>query len=268
VTDTTQWVPAGVDEEIPSAARVYDYLLGGGHNFNGDRALAERLLTVLPARDMARLNRQYLDRVVRVMIGAGITQFLDLGSGIPTVGNVHEVAQKLNPDARVVYMDNESVAVAHSELLLKDNPNATAILADMREPGSILGNAEVLRLLDFSRPVGLLMVGVIQFVPDDDDPWTMAAHYRDALVSGSYLALSAFTWDNAPEGMRAAIEVFKNSRDPIFPRTREEIMRMFGDFELIEPGLVYTPQWRPERPADAQLDASKSNLYAGVAIKP
>jgi hypothetical protein len=262
----TEWVPTGVDEEVPSAARVYDYLLGGGHNFGADRELAENLLRVLPARDMARLNRQYLDRVVRYLISQGIAQFLDLGSGIPTVGNVHEVAQKANPDARVVYVDNESVAVAHSELLLRDNPNAAAVLADMRDPESILDSDEVRCLLDLSQPLGLLMVGVVQFIPDNDDPWAMAEAYRAALASGSYLALSAFTWDNAPEGMRAAIEVFKKSRDPIFPRTHEELLRMFGDFDLVEPGLVYTPQWRPDRSTN-HADACRSNLYAGVARK-
>jgi hypothetical protein len=267
VTDAaTEWVPTGIDEEVPSAARVYDFLLGGGHNFSADRELAENLLKVLPARDMARLNRQYLDRVVRYLVGQGITQFLDLGSGIPTVGNVHEVAQKLNPAARVVYVDNESVAIAHSALLLRDNPNAGAILADMREPEAIFDDPDVQRVLDFSQPLGLLMVGVVQFVPDADDPWAMAEKYRAALAPGSYFALSAFTSENAPEGMRAAIEVFKNSRDPIFPRTHAELLRLFGDFDLVEPGLVYTPEWRPDRPG-AATDASRSNLYAGVAIK-
>ncbi|MET0237754.1 MAG: SAM-dependent methyltransferase [Kibdelosporangium sp.] len=268
MADTSaEWVPTELDEELPSAARVYDYLLGGGHNFSADRALAENLLEVLPAREMARLNRQYLNRVVRYLIGQGITQFLDLGSGIPTVGNVHEVAHRADPSSRVVYVDNETIAVAHSELLLRGNSNAAAIQADMRDPESILRHEHVRRLLDFTRPLGLLMVGVVQFVPDDDDPWAMAGKYRDVLASGSHLALSAFTSDNAPEGMRAAVEIFKSSRDPIFPRTHAEVLRMFGDFELVEPGLVYTPLWRPDRP-DAAADAGLSNLYAGVAVKP
>ena len=263
---TPGWVPTGIDEEVPSAARVYDYLLGGGHNFNADRVLAENLVKVVPARDMARMNRQYLDRVVRYLVGAGITQFLDLGSGIPTVGNVHEVAQRLNPATRVIYVDNESVAVAHSELILRDNPNAEAIEADMREPDVVLAHEHVRRLIDFTQPVGLLMVGVTQFVADDDDPWAMCARYRAALAPGSHLALSAFTWDNEPEAMRAAIEVFASSRDPLHPRTKAEILRQFGDFTLVEPGLVYTPEWRPDRPL-APGDAARSNLYAGVAVK-
>ncbi|MGQ0837813.1 SAM-dependent methyltransferase [Actinokineospora sp.] len=264
MTDSSSWVPEGVNTELPSAARVYDYLLGGGHNFAGDRALAEKLVTVVPARDMARLNRAFLRRAVLHLLDAGITQFLDLGSGIPTVGNVHEVAQAADPDARVVYVDYEPVAVAHSELLLRDNANATVLQADMRDPEKILQSPRTLGLLDLDKPLGLLMVGVVQFIPDADDPWAIAARYREALAPGSYLALSAFTWDNAPAGMAGAVEVFRNSQDPIFPRTRAEIQRMFDGFDLVEPGLVYTPQWRPERPEDAD-DAVRSNLYAGVA---
>lgn len=265
----SEWISDEVDMNIPSAARVYDYLLGGGHNFAPDRALAQQLLTVLPARDMARLNRAFLARAIRFLVQQGIDQFLDLGSGIPTVGNVHEVAQAANPNARVVYVDNELVAVSHSTMLLRNNENATAILADMRDPESILRDEEARRLLDLTRPVGLLMVGVVQFVPDADDPWAMAATFRDAMPSGSYLALSSFTADNAPAGMKAAIEVFKNSRDPIFPRTRAEVIRMFGDFDLVEPGLVYTPQWRPDPGGDdAEHEAQRSNLYAGVGRKP
>ncbi|ALG08975.1 SAM-dependent methyltransferase [Kibdelosporangium phytohabitans] len=267
MTDATaEWVPTGIDEEVPSAARVYDYLLGGGHNFSADRVLAEELVKVMPAREMARMNRQYLHRAVRFLVSEGITQFLDLGSGIPTVGNVHEVAQRLDPAARVVYVDNESVAVAHSEMILRGNSAAAAIAADMREPETILGNARVSELIDFSRPVGLLMVAVTQFIADEDDPWTMARRYQTALAPGSYMALSAFTWDNAPDAMRAAIEVFANSRDPLHPRTRDQILRLFGDFTLVEPGLVYTPEWRPERPDDS-AETPQSNLYAGVAIK-
>jgi hypothetical protein len=268
VTDAAiEWVPTGIDEEVPSAARVYDYLLGGGHNFSADRELAEDLAKVLPARDMARLNRQYLDRVVRYLVGHGITQFLDLGSGIPTVGNVHEIAQKINPAARVVYVDNEAVAVAHSEIMLRDNQNATAILADIRSPQEIFEHPEVRGMLDFTQPLGLLMVGVVMFIPDEDDPWAISEVYRAALAPGSHFALSAFTADNAPEGMKAAIEVFNNSRDPIHPRSHSELLRLFGDFDLVDPGLVYTPQWRPERPVDS-TDAAHSNLYAGVGIKP
>jgi SAM-dependent methyltransferase len=265
VSETASWVPEGVNTELPSAARVYDYLLGGGHNFSGDRALAERLAAVVPARDMARHNRAFLRRAVLHLVEQGIDQFLDLGSGIPTIGNVHEIAQGANPDARVVYVDHEPVAVAHSELLLESNPLATALQADLRDPERIVGSPRTRDLIDFDRPLGLLMVGVIQFIPDDDDPWALLGHYRDLLAPGSHLALSAFTWDNAPEGMAGAVEVFRHSQDPIFPRTRGEILRMLTGFDLVEPGLVYPPLWRPERPEDAE-DAGRSNLYACVAV--
>ncbi len=265
VSETASWVPEGVNTELPSAARVYDYLLGGGHNFPGDRALADELVKVVPARDMARLNRAFLRRAVLYLVERGIDQFLDLGSGIPTVGNVHEIAQGANPDARVLYVDYEPVAIAHSELLLESNPRASALQADMRDPEKIVASPRTRELIDFDRPLGLLMVGVVQFIPDDDDPWALVARYRDLLAPGSHLALSAFTWDNAPEGMAGAVEVFRNSQDPIFPRTRGEILRMLTGFDLVEPGLVYTPQWRPERPEDA-ADAARSNLYAGVAV--
>ena len=261
-------MPEGVNVDLPSAARIYDYLLGGGHNFAGDRALAEQLVAVLPARDMARLNRSFLRRTVLFMASQGIRQFLDLGSGIPTVGNVHEVAQQASPDSRVVYVDYEPVAVAHSAMILDGNENATVLQADMRKPNVILNSAETKRLIDFSEPLGLLMVGVVQFIPDADDPWSIAGQYRDVLATGSHFALSAFTWDNAPAGMAGAVEVFKNSQDPIYPRTRAEIVRMFQGFELVEPGIVYTPQWRPERPEDVGDNAERSNLYAGVGYLP
>jgi hypothetical protein len=268
VVQTSSWVPEGVDVDLPSAARVYDYLLGGGHNFDGDRALAEKLMSVLPARDMARMNRSFLRRAVLFMADAGIRQFLDLGSGIPTVGNVHEVAQQASPDCRVVYVDYEPVAVAHSAMMLRGNPNAGVVGADMRRPEEIFNALETKRLIDFAEPLGLLMVGVVQFIPDADDPWALARRYRDAFVPGSCFALSAFTWDNAPEGMAGAVEVFRNSQDPIYPRTREEIIRMFDGFELVEPGVVYTPEWHPERPEDIGSDAERSNLYSGVGYKP
>jgi SAM-dependent methyltransferase len=268
VVQASSWVPDGVNIDLPSAARVYDYLLGGGHNFPGDRALADKLVTMLPARDMARLNRAFLRRAVTFLADAGIRQFLDLGSGIPTVGNVHEVAQQAAPGCRVVYVDYEPVAVAHSELILEGNPDTGVIQADMRHPDSIFDAAETRKLINFAEPLGLLMVGVVQFIPDADDPWALARRYRDVLASGSYLALSAFTWDNAPVGMAGAVEVFRNSQDPIFPRTREQITRMFDGFELLEPGLVYTPEWRPERPEDVGDNAERSNLYAGVGHRP
>ncbi|MGW0826089.1 SAM-dependent methyltransferase [Streptomyces sp. NPDC002845] len=266
MTTSADWIPAGIDQATPSAARAYDYLLGGPHNFEADRQLAKQVLTVLPANVMSRQNRDYLHRLVNFLTGEGITQFLDLGSGIPALGNVHEVAQQADPACRVVYVDIESAAVAHGKQLLQGNENTAIIEADVRQPEAVLNHQETRRLIDFSQPLALLMLGVTQFLNDQDDPWALATRYREALASGSYLALSSFTWDNDPETMQKTIAMFKDSgRTPIVPRTREEVLRLFGNFDLIEPGLVYVPSWRPD---GSQQQAKRSNLYAGVARKP
>ncbi|MGH3995536.1 MAG: SAM-dependent methyltransferase, partial [Pseudonocardiaceae bacterium] len=161
MTGLTSWIPDGVDLERPSGARIYDYLLGGAHNFAHDRELAEKFLKAQPnAREIARLNRAFLRRVVLFMIDNGVRQFLDLGSGIPTVGNVHEIAHKADPSARVVYVDYEDVAVAHSELLLEENDLATIVQADLTAPAEILQHPRTRAMLDFEEPIGLLMVGV------------------------------------------------------------------------------------------------------------
>ncbi|MGH3777452.1 MAG: SAM-dependent methyltransferase [Pseudonocardiaceae bacterium] len=261
------WVPEELNVVVPSSARIYDYLLGGGHNFETDRQAAQRLLAAVPARDMARRNRSFLRRAVLFLIDAGIRQFLDLGSGIPTVGNVHEVAQEADPACRVLYVDIEPIAVAHSELLLAGNDNASVIRADLRKPDTILDAPETRRLLDLRQPLGVLMVGVMQFVPDDDDPWAIVAGYREHLAPGSYVAMSHFTPDGMPERMAKAVEVFKNTQEPAHPRPHAQVMRMFDGFELVEPGLVYTSQWRPESAEDADDQPHHSNLYAAIGRK-
>ncbi|MBB5155836.1 SAM-dependent methyltransferase [Saccharopolyspora phatthalungensis] len=268
MTENATWVPESVDQEIPSAARLYDYLLGGAHNFAADRALGEKFVAALPSgRDVARLNRAFLRRAVAFMAQQGIRQFLDIGSGIPTVGNVHEIAQAADPRARVVYVDYESVAVAHSQMLLEDNDNATIIQANLVEPGVILGHPEARRLLDFDEPVGLIMAGVFHFVSHDHDAPAIVAQYRDALVSGSYLALSHFTADISPAEMAGVVEVMRRSADPIHTRTRAEITELFTGFELVEPGLVGTARWRPDRPEQAADQPGGSQIYAGVGRK-
>ncbi|NUT95752.1 MAG: hypothetical protein HOY78_27385 [Saccharothrix sp.] len=266
MVDRVSWAPEGVDVDLPSSARIYDYLLGGGHNFAADRDTAEALIRVLPVRDMARLNRSYLRRAVLALVDAGITQFLDLGSGIPTVGNVHEVAQQANPDCRVVYVDIEPVAIKHSELLLADDPRTRAVLADLRDPEAVVDAAR--DLLDFSAPVGVLAVGVMQFIPDEDDPWGIIARYRDAIAPGSYLALSHFTPDRMPQAMAAGADIFQHTAEPITPRTREQVLAMVDGFDVVEPGLVFTPEWRPESPEDVPADPGRANLYAVVGRKP
>jgi hypothetical protein len=266
VVDRVSWVPEGVNVDVPSSARIYDYLLGGGHNFEADRETAEALIRVLPVRDMARRNRAYLRRVVLELTGLGIRQFLDLGSGIPTVGNVHEVAHEVAPESKVVYVDFEPVAITHAELMLADEPNVTALLGDLREPEKIVAQAR--ELLDFSQPIGLLVVGVLQFIPDSDDPWGVLSRYVEALSSGSYLALSHFTADSMPAAMAAGKEIFAKTAEPITPRTRARVTEMLSGLEIVEPGVVFTPQWRPETPEDVGEDPSKANLYAAVGRKP
>ncbi|MDN3262826.1 SAM-dependent methyltransferase [Streptomyces sp. CSDS2] len=267
MSTTRQWIPDGMDRGVASAARAYDYLLGGTHHFEADRKLAEQVLSVLPANVMARQNRDYLQRVVRFLVDSGIRQFIDLGSGLPVMGNVHEVAQQLDPECRVIYVDNEPASVAHSELILSGAAHTAIVEADVREVTAVLNADATRRLIDFSRPVGLLMLGVTQFLHDEDDPWAITSAYREALPSGSFLALSCFTWDNDPETMRNTIEMFRKSgRSPIVPRTRAEVIRLIGDLELLDPGLVFTPQWRPD--AVSGDSEERSNLYAGVARKP
>lgn len=261
------WVPPGVDVDQPSAARTYDYQLGGGHNFAADRELGEQLTAAMPGmRDIARLNRAFLRRAVLHLISSGVRQFLDLGSGIPTVGNVHEVAQQADEQARVVYVDKEPVAAAHSRLLLDGNEAATMVQADMCEPASVLQAPETQRLLNLDEPVGLLMVAVFHLVPDEQRPREIVAAYRDRLAAGSFLALSHFTADSRPEEMAVVVELSKRMDDQFYPRTHEEVTDLFTGFELIEPGVVSTALWRPDE--DPGTDAEHSEIYAGVGRKP
>lgn len=258
-----------IDEEVPSAARVYDYLLGGAHNFSADRALGEKFRAALPsAPNVARLNRAFLRRAVVMMVESGVRQFIDLGSGIPTAGNVHEVAQEHDPQARVIYVDHEPVAASYSELLLDGDDRARMLQADMTDPEGILGAPELRGLIDLSRPVGLLMVGVLHFVPPDADAAGIVRRYRDALAPGSFLALSHFTADISPDEMEGVVQVMGNSADPIHPRSHGEISALFDGFDLLDPGVVGTARWRPETGSAGTDEPGAAQIYAGVGRKP
>jgi SAM-dependent methyltransferase len=263
-------VPAGVDPGQANAARVYDYWLGGSHNYLADQDLGRAMAAVDPnVRAIARANRAFLGRAVRFLTEAGISQFLDIGSGIPTQGNVHEVTQRDGRAARVVYADIDPVAVAHSKAILAGRADAAIIQADLREPDAILDHPVTRRLIDLDEPVGLLLVAVVHFLADADDPWALVATLRDALPSGSYLVLSHATSESRPEVTRAASEMYR-SRSPSKgrARSREEIERLLDGFELADPGLVYLPQWRPG-PADVvPADPSQLWFLAGVGRKP
>ena len=252
MTGEPDWVPPGVDTKRANVARIYDYLLGGSHNFLADQDVARALAAVEPnVRVFARANREFLGRAVRFLAEAGIRQFLDIGSGIPTEGNVHEVAQQAAPGARVVYADIDPVAIAHSKAMLAGNANAAVINADLRDPDKILANAATERLIDFSQPVGLLLVSVLHFIPDAEDPWRIVATLRDALAPGSYLVICHGTDEGKPAMVQAMDKVYNRSvATQISLRSQAEILRFFDGFELVEPGLVYTSLWRPD-PADA-----------------
>ncbi|SFW74846.1 SAM-dependent methyltransferase [Amycolatopsis australiensis] len=262
---------AAVDPEKPSVARAYDWYLGGSTNTPIDRAFAERILTVLPpAKTMAVDNRNFLRRVVTYLVDAGVRQFIDIGSGIPTVGNVHEVARDLAPDVNVVYVDNDPVAVTQSRLLLRDDPATTVIDADLRYPDAILNHPDTRAVLDFDSPIALLMIAVLHFIPDRDDPAGIIAAYRDALPRGSYLALSHLTDETAsPElrrQVRTCIDLYQNSASPLVARTRHTLSQWIDGLTLIPPGVTIANQWNPESlpPSGSDHDL----VIAGLAQLP
>jgi hypothetical protein len=230
---------------------MYDYYLGGIHNFPADQEAARAVIERSPLiRTIARYNRAYLGRAVSHLASLGVRQYLDLGSGIPTEGNVHEVAQAQIPDARVVYVDIDPEAVSESLELLAGNPYATAIRADVREPQAILDNPQVRKVIDFSQPVGLLMVAVLHFVEDNEEAWGIVGKLRSALAPGSYLVLAHATVDDLvfdPQLLKRTQDVYRRQTStPLTPRTKSDVIRFFDGFELIEPGLTWLNQWRPE----------------------
>ena len=269
MADEPGQVPPGVDTQRANVARVYDYLLGGSHNFLSDQDLGRAMAAVDPnVRAIARANRDFLGRAVRFLAAAGIRQFLDIGSGIPTQGNVHEVAHQADPDARVVYADLDPVVIAHSTAILAGHDNAAIIRGDLREPGKILTHPASQQLIDFSQPVGLLLVAVLHFIGDAEDPSRLVATLREALAPGSYLVLCHATNESRPTVTQAAEKVYQRSV-PTQGRTRSrtEILRFFEGFDLVEPGLVYIPEWRPDSPGDVPSDPSKFWFLAGMARK-
>ncbi|HYV81060.1 MAG TPA: SAM-dependent methyltransferase [Streptosporangiaceae bacterium] len=277
------WASAGPDEPghravdlqtgQPHPARVYDYLLGGKDNFAADRAAAEAGLQANPnSRIPPRENRAFLGRAVRYLAGeAGISQFLDIGTGIPTSPNVHEIAQGIEPRARIVYVDNDPIVLAQARALLTTGPEGrTAYIdADLRDIDAILGSADLQRTLDLSKPVGLLLIAVMHFIPDEDDPWTLAARLLAALPSGSYLALSHLTGDFDPAAWAGVVAVYRRSGVTMQVRPKPDVERFFAGLDLIDPGVVSLPQWRPD-PSDVGRPPSDAavSVYGGVARKP
>jgi hypothetical protein len=268
--DAQEWWAHGVDVTKPSPARVYDVHLGGSHHFQVDRDLAERAASIMPSLPaVLRANRAFLRRVVLYLVEHGVTQFLDLGAGIPTVGNVHETAQRANPLCRVAYVDNDAVAVAHSNAILRGNSRATAVRADLRDVDAVLDHAEVRALLDFDQPIVALFIAVLHFIPDSDRPAEIVARYVRRLASGSFVAIAQAGKDNVPENNKEAAALYSERVGGFFLRSTDEIGAMFGDLPLVEPGLVEITNWRPD---DARGSVSPApgtwSGPGGVARKP
>lgn len=258
------WAPEGIDLDRPNAARMYDYALGGSHNFAVDREMVEKVEAIMPGSSLlAHVNRAFLQRAVGFCVRAGIRQFLDLGAGIPTVGSVHEVAQAVVPDARVVYVDVDPVAVAHGRALLVDNPYATAIRGDVRQPAEILNDPQVTEMIDFSRPVAVLLIAVLHFVPDADKPAGIVEYLREQLAPGSFLVLSHGCREAEPDVADEVKQVYRNTATPLSLRDRSEIARFFTGFELVEPGLTWVTAWRAEDSAEPE----RREILAGVGLK-
>ncbi|MGV9455165.1 SAM-dependent methyltransferase [Streptomyces sp. NPDC003635] len=261
------WAPRSIDITVPSVSRIYDYYLGGSHNFEVDREAARKAMEFMPGLPkIMQANRAFMRRAVRYAAAEGITQFLDIGSGIPTFGNVHEVARAAAPGAHVVYVDHDPVAVAHSQVVLDGDEHTDVVAADLRKPQEILSSLQVERLIDLNRPVALLLVAILHFVEDTDDPYGAVAELRDALAPGSLLILTHASYEGIPlsaDRAEGTVGVYKDIRNPLIMRSREEIARFFEGYDMVEPGLVSMPRWRPDT-APEEEDPWAFSGYAGV----
>jgi hypothetical protein len=265
---------ANIDISKPNIARVYDCMLGGKDNFTADRQFVAEILRFAPKASLAAIaNRQFLRRAMQyLVVEAGVTQFLDLGSGLPTQGNVSEVAHEYNPDAHIVHVDFDPIVYTHSKALLADARTTDFVLGDVRRPGEILSDPGVRALIDFDRPVGLLMFAILHHVEDDDHPERIADEFRDAMPRGSYLALSSLRLPgpDLPEQRAITIEGEKLLTGTLGSgRWREDsdILSWFGDWEMVEPGLVSLLDWRSDEPERPPFPEIQNSFFGGVARK-
>jgi hypothetical protein len=259
------WAPIEVDLEHPSDARVYDYYLGGSHNFAADREMARQAIALWPELpQIMQANRAFLRRAVRYLISQGITQFLDVGSGIPTVGNVHQVAQAVLPEARVLYVDVDPVAVAHSRAILSGNDRADIVHADLSDVDGIRDDPRTMRLLDLSQPIGVLMVAMLHFVPDEVNPAKIVARYREFMAPGSFLVLTHASHEGRPDQAGSHTALYRRTTTPMTMRSRAQIEALFSEFAIVPPGVVFLPLWRPESPADVDDRPERFTGYAAV----
>jgi hypothetical protein len=257
---------AGLDQKTPNVARIYDYLLGGKDNFAVDREIAARLLRDPQTRAAVRANRAFLIRAVRYLAEeAGIRQFLDIGTGLPTQENVHEVAHQYAPDARVVYVDNDPVVLSYARALL-DKGNVRVVEGDLRRPAEILANPEVRQAIDFAEPVGILLVGILHFIRDADNPYEVVATLRNAMMPGSFLVVSHGTGDEAPEiSSVTAKEAYDSATAALVRRSKSQFERFFDGLDMVSPGVVGAQRWRQDPSPTAALPVG---VYAGIGRQP
>jgi len=261
--------PPGININVPHSARIYDYWLGGKDNFAVDRAVGEAMIQAIPGmRYMAGENRKFVHRAARDLVAKeGIRQFLDVGTGIPTRPNLHEIAQQVAPETRVVYVDNDPIVLVHARALMISTPEGRSeyISADLRDPESILNDPMLRQTLDFTKPIGFTLIAILMLLADEDDPWSKVAAIRDAMPSGSCLGITHPTADFAPEQVGGAVAAATGAGMTLVPRTKVQVQRFFGDWELLEPGLVPVSAWRPDEPVE---NAEAAYYWAGVARKP
>jgi hypothetical protein len=251
-----------IDTSRPHPARIYDYLLGGKNNYEVDQQAGDALAVAAPeVRIGLRANRAFLRRAVRYVVGSGVRQILDIGTGLPTSPNVHEIAQEVSPDVRVAYVDNDPIVKAHADALLSRSGATSIVLGDLRDPQAIMDHPDVRKVIDFDEPVALLLVAIVHFLTDAEKPGQVVATLRDALPAGSFLVLSHATGDFADRSDAQA--VYNKATATLNLRSRAEVERFFDGFELIEPGLAQAPFWRPDTPPPAGSDTI--GFYGGVA---
>ena len=264
-----EWVPQSIDTNVPSIARVYDFMIGGKDNFAVDRALADRFIKDLPgSRAIAFDNRGALTRAIReIAVNTPVRQFIDLGSGLPTADNVHQVAQRHAPESKVVYVDNDPVVLAHGRALLVENKYTTVFQADLRDPRSIYESPDTRALIDFDQPVAIILSAVLHHVNDDEDPAALVRFWSDRIPSGSYVFISHFRSEDDPRSAQLQ-KILQTSLGRGRWRTDDEILALFGNgLTVLPPGLVPAAEWRPAEPPD-ELTVWERLIAAALAVKP
>ncbi|MEV5712161.1 SAM-dependent methyltransferase [Actinoallomurus sp. NPDC052274] len=271
MTDVPRRGLADVDTSVPNVARMNDYLLGGKDNFAADRKAVDSLLAIAPEiREIALENRLFLRRAVRFLAEQGIRQFIDIGSGLPTQRNSHEIARSVTSDARVVYVEKDPVVLSHARAILIDSSRTAVVEGDILHPEEFLTECGLHGLIDLQEPLALVVCGSLHFIPHSDDPFKSVAWLRDAVPSGSHLAITHVVFDTRPDVVEPIEEIYRAILDrpgETAARTRDQVLPFFDGFELVDPGLVYVREWRPENPLAAR-SPEKAWMLGGVGRKP